>query len=151
MAHPHLHQRDFDRKSLKPRHLTLMPKLAEAYFACDGPMDPARLDAFTREVDDAMSTASKTLRFGLLGMLDIIMWSPLFILGRFSTFEDLSLDDRARYLSRLDHAKIIPLALIFVAWKTLLTMVYFEQPEELLALGYPGDERKRYLSVTSAP
>jgi hypothetical protein len=151
MTAPHLHQKDFDRKTLQPRHLLLMPKLAEAFFACDGPMEPAKLEAFTTEVDRAISTASKTLRFGLVLMLDVIMWSPLFIVGKLSTFEGLSLSDRARYLKALEHSKIVPLALIFVAWKTLLTMVYFEQPEELASLGYPGPQRTRYLTVTGSP
>jgi hypothetical protein len=127
-----------------------MPKLAEAYFAYDGPMDPVRLETFSQEVDRAVSTASKTLRFGLLLMLDVIMWSPLFLIGRFSTFEGLSLEDRGRFLTKLEHSKIVPLALIFVAWKTLLTMLFFEEPSELKALGYPGDDRKRYLTVAKS-
>jgi len=127
-----------------------MPKLAEAYFAYDGPMDPARLAVFTKEVDRAISTASKTLRFGLVLMLDVIMWSPLFIIGKLSTFEGLSLEDRASYLTRLERSRIVPLALIFVAWKTLLTMVFFEEPEELAVLGYPGPARTRYLTVVSS-
>jgi hypothetical protein len=150
VPHPHLHQHDFDRSTLHPRHRALMPKLAEAFFAHEGPMDPARLASFSVEVDRAISTASKTLRFGLLAMLDVIMWSPLFIIGKLSTFETLSLEDRARFLTKLEHSKIVPVALIFVAWKTLLTMVFFEEPSELLALGYPGPARTRYLSVVKA-
>jgi hypothetical protein len=128
-----------------------MPKLAEAFFATDGPMDPELLAGFTLEADRAISTASKTLRFGLVLMLEVVRWSPLFIIGRFSAFEDLSLDDRARFLTALERSRIIPLALVFVAWKTLLSIVYFERPEELAALGYPGPERKRYLSVVTTP
>jgi hypothetical protein len=150
MAGPALHVHDFARKTLKPRHALLMPKLAEAYFAQGEPMDPERLEAFSREVDAAMSTASKTLRFGLVLMLDVIMWSPLFVIGRASTFENLSLEDRGRFLLKLERHPIVPLALVFVAWKTLLTMVYFEDPRELASLGYPGAVRTRYLTVVTA-
>ncbi len=151
MAVPHLHQRDYDRTTLRPRHLRLMPKLAEAYFSCGDPIPPAKLEAFTNEVDGAISNASKTLRFGLVLMLDVILWSPIFVVGKLATFDDLSLADRARFLLRLEHSTLAQVTLIFIAWKTLLTLAYFEQPEELAALGYPGPERKRYLTVTSAP
>jgi hypothetical protein len=151
MTAPHLHSRDFTRTTLRPRHRTLMPKLAEAYFAYDGPLDPAMLEAFSREVDRAISTASKTLRFGLVLMLDFILWSPLFIIGKLSTFEGLSLEDRGRFLMRLERSKLVPLTLVFIAWKTLLTMLFYEEPEELKALGYPGPERTRYLTILQAP
>ena len=145
MAHPALHAQDFARTTLRPRHRALMPKLAEAFFAHDGPIDSARLTAFSLEVDRAISTASKTLRFGLVLMLDFILWSPLFVVGKLATFDGLSLADRARVLTRLERSRIVPVALIFVAWKTLLTMLYFEEAEELRALGYPGPGRTRYL------
>jgi hypothetical protein len=150
MSAPHLHQRDFVRKTLKPRHVSLLPKLAEAYLATDGPMDPVKLEAFTEEVDRAISTASKTLRFGLVLMLDVITWAPLFIIGKPAVFEDLSLDDRVRFLVRLERSRLVQLTLIFVAWKTLLMLVYFEEPEELRALGYPGPERTRYRSLLAS-
>ena len=118
MASPSLHQRDFLRTTVQPRHRTLLPKLAEAYLADDAPMDPKELEAFCGEVDQAISMASKTLRFGLIAMLDVVQWSPLFILGKPSFFEDLSLHDRARLLERLERSKLVSLTLVFVAWKT---------------------------------
>lgn len=147
MAAVHLHLKDFVRTTLKPRHRGLMPKLAEAFFAHEGPMDPERLATFSAEVDRAISTASKTLRFGLVAMLDVIRWSPLFVIGRLSTFEGLSLDDRARLLTRLERSRFVPLALVFVAWKTLLTMLFFEDEEGHKALRYPGPERTRHLRI----
>jgi hypothetical protein len=147
MTAPQLHARDFERTTLRPRHRTLMPKLVEAYFAYEGPMDVVKLEDFSKEVDRAISSASKTLRFGLVVMLDFILLSPLFIIGKLSTFEGLSLDDRTRFLTRLERSGLVPLTLVFIAWKTLLTMLFYEQPEELLALGYPGPARTRYLTV----
>jgi hypothetical protein len=145
MAKPLLHVADYPRTTFGARHLPIVVALAEGFFAHDGPLEPARLARFAVDVDGAISTASKTLRFGLLAMLDIIEWTPLFVLGKASTFTSLSLEDRARYLTRLERSRLVSLALIFVAWKTLLTMLYFE--DELGLLGYPGPERVRYLSV----
>jgi len=147
MPAPSLHVPDFVRTTLHPRHRALVPKLAEAYFAWEGPMDPARLEEFSAEVDRAISTASKTLRFGLVLMLDFILVSPLLILGTPSLFDTLSLEDRARFLVKLEHSRIITITLVFIAWKTLLTMLFFEDDEGLRALGYPGPERRRYLTV----
>jgi hypothetical protein len=148
---PKLHVKDFERTTLLPRHVRLVPALAEAYFAYEGPMDERELIAFTREVDRAISTASKTLRFGLKLMLDVISLSPPFLLGKVSTFGSLTLDDRATLLHRLERSKIVPLALVFVAWKTLLTMIFFEDDRGMKALGYPGPERTRYLTLAKAP
>jgi hypothetical protein len=36
------------------------------------------------------------------------------------------------------------LFLPFVAYKTLLSMIHFQQTTELRALGYPGDHRVRW-------
>jgi hypothetical protein len=149
MAKPILHVPDYPRTSFRPRHWPVITSITEAFFAAGEPLDPVRLQRFVIDVDGAISTASKTLRFGLLAMLDVIEWTPLFILGKPRAFTALSLEDRARYLTRLERSKLVPLALIFVAWKTLLTMLYFE--DELELLGYPGPARTRYLSVVSAP
>jgi hypothetical protein len=138
--------KDFRRTTLKPRHRPLVRALAEALFSPNGEATPERLDAFVDEVDAFLSPASKTLRFGLLMMLQVLRWSPLFF-GRFRLFDDLPVDERVRHLERLDHSKVKQLPLIVVAYKTVLTMLFYEDEEELRGLGYPGPERKRYLNV----
>ncbi len=150
-ATPTLHQRDYDRRTVQPRHRDLIPALLEGYFAVDAPLDAERLRRLAGDVDRAISNASKTLRFGLVVMLDVIQYAPPLILGRLSTFDALSLEDRQRFLTRLDRSRLVPLTLIFVAWKTLLTMIYFEEPDQLAALGYPGPERRRYLAASASP
>lgn len=138
--------KDFRRTTLKPRHRPLVRALAEALFSPNGEATPERLDAFVDEVDAFMSPASKTLRFGLVMMLHVLRWSPLFF-GRFRLFEDMTVDERVSHLERLDHSKVKQLPLIVVAYKTVLTMIFYEDEEELRGLGYPGPERKRYLNV----
>ena len=56
-------------------------------------------------------------------------------------------EDRIHHLERLEGSRITKLSLLVVAWKTLLTMLFYEDPDELKALGYPGNERKRYLRL----
>ena len=83
MTKPLLHVADYPRTTFRPRHLPVIVALTEAFFAHDDePLDPARLERFAVDVDAAISTASKSLRFGLLVMLDVIEWTPLFILGQ---------------------------------------------------------------------
>ncbi len=141
---PILHVHDYARTTLKPRHLPVVAALSEALFTADEPIERARLDAFANEVNRAMSTASKTLRFGLRLMLDVLRLLPLVVIGRLSFFEDLPLADRVRMLERIERSRVSALVLVLVAYKTLLTMLYYEDPRELVAIGYPGPERERY-------
>jgi hypothetical protein len=117
---------------------------AEALFSHEVVIAPERLDVFVEDVDQFVSPASKTLRTALVFMLEVVRWAPLFVVGRFSTFEDLSLEDRTRMLEKMERSRFSPFALIFVAYKTVLTMAFFEEATTLAELGYPGDERKRY-------
>lgn len=117
-------------------------------FSPDGEIPSEKLDAFVDEVDAFISPASKTLRFGLVAMLVVIRWSPLFFL-RFKAFDDLSVDERVAHLERLEHSKVRQLPLLVVAYKTVMTMIFYEDEEEQRAIGYPGPERKRWLKVVS--
>ncbi len=134
----------YQRSTLRARHRPVVRGLAEAFFSPDGEVEPARLDAFVDEVDRFVSPASKTLRWGLLVMLDVVRWAPLFILGRFSTFEGLARADKTRMLEAMDRSKVAELTLIVVAYKTIMSILFFETPSELRELGYPGHERHRW-------
>jgi hypothetical protein len=94
-------------------------------------------------VDGFMSPASKTLRFGLVLMLVVIRWSPL-VFFRFRAFDDLSVADRVHHLERLEKSTVHPLPLLIVAYKTILTMIFYEDEQEQRMFGYPGVERKRW-------
>lgn len=140
--------RDFQRTTLRPRHRPIVRALAEALFSPDGEATPERLDAFVDEVDAFISPASKTLRFGLVMMLHILRWSPL-LFGKLRAFDDMNIEDRVHHLERLDQSKVKQLPLIVVAYKTVLTMLFYEDEQELRGLGYPGHTRKRHLKVAS--
>jgi hypothetical protein len=142
--------KDFRRTTLRPRHRPIVRALAEALFSPNGEATPERLDAFVDEVDAFISPASKTLRFGLVMMLGVLRWSPL-LFGRFRLFEDLTIAERVEHLERLDRSKVKQLPLIVVAYKTVMTMLFYEDEQELKGLGYPGAERKRYLQLAPAP
>jgi len=138
--------KDFRRTTLRPRHRPMVRALAEAMFSPDGEVSGARLDAFVDEVDAFISPASRPLRLGLLVMLAVLRWSPL-LFARFSPFEELDVEDRVRHLERLDRSPVKQLPLIVVAYKTVMTMLFYEHPRELQRIGYPGEGRKRHLAV----
>jgi hypothetical protein len=138
--------KDFRRTTLRPRHRPIVRALAEALFSPAGEATPERLDAFVDEVDNFISPASKTLRFGLVMMLGILRWSPL-LFGKFRLFDDMTVEERLEHLERLDRSKVKQLPLIVVAYKTVMTMLFYEDEKELEGLGYPGPARKRYLKV----
>ncbi len=123
--------------------------LAEAFFSPDGEVTDDRLDDFIDEFDAFISPTSKTLRFGLVTILALIQWSPL-LYGRFGTFTDLDREQRIRHLERLEASRLVQLPLLVVAYKTVMTMLYYEHEDELAWLGYPGPERKRWLTVVKS-
>ena len=118
--------------------------MAEALFTNDEPLSAKRLDEFVIEIDKFISPASKTLRWGLMRLLELLNLVPIFLIGKFSLYENLSLEDRLRVLQRLERSQFPPFLLSFVAYKTLMSIVYFEDEEELTRLGYPGPARERY-------
>jgi hypothetical protein len=145
-----LRTRDYGRTTLKQRHREVVRALGEAFFAHEkGEPSAARLDAFADEVDAFLSPASKTLRFGL--MLTLALWriSPLLLARSFTTFPDLPLEERAKIVERMEKSRFVLFALVFAAWKTVLSFVYFEPQAELQRVGYPGPVRKRYLEVAA--
>ncbi len=143
--------KDYQRTTLGARQRPMVRALGEALFSPDGEASPERLDAFIEEVDSFVSPASKTLRFGLKAMLFILKWSP-FLFGWFRTFDELDVEDRVHHLEALERSRVRQFPLIVVGFKTVMTMIFYEHPDELRALGY-REERKRYLALRakSAP
>ena len=124
-----------------------MRALSETLFAHEDDeagIPSARLDAFVADVDHMLGHASITLRVGLLAMFDLMRVLPFFYLFKLATFEDLALRDRTRLLAKMEASRLAPISLAFAAFKTLLTLVFFEDEGELRAAGYPGAARERY-------
>src|SRR5690606_24548652 len=138
------------RTTLRGEERLVVRALAEAMFAPDGEASAEHLDAFVDDVDAFISPASKTLRFGLRAMLFAIRWSPLIFL-RLRPFDALGVDERIAHLERLERSKVRQLPLLVVAYKTVLTMLFYEDPEEQKAIGYPGPERRRWRSARALP
>lgn len=143
MRAPITKTKDFRRTTFRPKHRPVVRALAEAFFSPDGEVSDERLDAFVDEFDAYVSPASKSLRFGLLVLLFVLRWSPL-LFFRPKTFEELSLADRLTHLERLERSKVGQLALVVISFKTMMTMIFYEDEAELRGLGYPGEERHRY-------
>jgi len=135
--------KDFQRTTISASHKPVLRALAEAFFSPDGEVTEARLDGFVEEVDGFISPASKTLRFGLKVMLVVIRWSP-FLFFKLRPFEALTTHERVEHLERLERSKVTQLPLLVVAYKTILTMLFYEDETEEAALGYPGPARKRW-------
>lgn len=144
MPLPSLRTRDFARTTLRPRHRAVVRALGEALFTGEQPLSGEALDGLVDDADGFMSPASKTLRFGLTSMLDVLRFLPLVVVGRFAAFEDLSREDRVKMLGRMDRSRFVPFTLIFIAFKTMLTIAFFEDDARQRAIGYPGPERERY-------
>jgi hypothetical protein len=134
----------YERRTLRARHRAVVRALAEVLFSPDGEVDAARLDAFPGEVDRFISPASKTLRFGLRLLLDVLRWAPVFVLRKLAPLEALPRADRTRLVEAMERSRWAKVALTIVAYKTVMTILFYESDEELRQLGYPGAERHRY-------
>jgi hypothetical protein len=118
--------------------------IAEAMFAEDGEVDGAHLDAHVLEVDAYVSAASRLVRAGLRLALFVVRIAPLLLFARLRTLERLPVDERAAVLSRLERSRLAPLSLAFIGWRTVMTLIFYEQPAELRAIGYTGEGRVRH-------
>lgn len=141
--------KDFTRTTFGPGHRVVLVALAEALFSEDGDVPPERLASFATDVDGFVSPASRPLRIGLVMMLRFIQLAPLVLFFSFSLFENLPVKKRVELLDRMDRSSVGFVALVLVAYRTIMTMVFYEDPHELALLGYPGDERKVFLRFQS--
>jgi hypothetical protein len=143
------HKGTMARFALRPTQRTLVRALAEALFAHDAGPSAAQLDAVVEGVEAHLVPVSRPQRALLLLALELVRWIPVLLLVAPGRFEDLGLAARVRVLERMDRSRVVFLLMPLVAFKTLLAMIFFEQPAELDAMGYPGDERKRWLRLAA--
>ena len=135
--------------TLAPRQRTMVRAIAGALFEHESGPTEAQLDAVAAAYEAHVGAVSMQLRPVLLLSLDLVRWLPVLLFVAARPFEDLDVDTRVRLLERMERSRFIPFVLAFVAYKTLLTMIFFETPEELRAMGYPGLERKRWLRAAA--
>lgn len=137
------------RFELSPRHRTMVRAIAGALFEHDAGPTEAQLDAVATSYEAHVAALSMQLRPVLLLSLDLVRWLPLLLFVAAKPFDELDVETRVRMLERMERSRWMPLVLAFVAYKTLLTMIFFEMPEELRAMNYPGLERKRWLRAAA--
>jgi hypothetical protein len=136
--------------ALRPRHRTVVRALAEALLHHDGGPGDEQLDVLVERLDAHIGVVSPTLLRGLLAALDLMRWMPLLMLFAWSTLEGLPVERRVSLLERMERSRLPLVVLPLVAFKTMVSLAFFEDPAELRAMGYPGDhERRRYLAVVS--
>lgn len=124
----------------------MLRALAEAMFSQDGDASAQKLDAHVDDVDAYISAASKTLRFGMRLALFVVRLAPILLFVKLTTIERLDVDARADVLARLERSRIASLTLAFVGWRTVMTLLFYEDAAELAAIGYT-DERRRHLPM----
>jgi hypothetical protein len=136
------------RFALRSRHRVVLRALGDALFAHESGPRPGQLDALLDGFEAHLTPVSRTLRFGLVAMLDLIHWLPRLLLSSVRAFEELNREQRIRLLERMERSRAVLLLVPLVAYKAFLSFIFFEDPAELRAMRYPGDgERKRWLKV----
>lgn len=100
---------------------------AEALFStASGPPDPARIDWLIEDLRDFLGRAGGNARLVLWACLLACDWlAPLFI-RRIPTLADLTPNERASALERVEQTSFGPIAL---GPKAILCMLWFEHPD----------------------
>lgn len=132
------------RRTLGRADRVVVRAIAEAMFSQDGEVESARLDAHVADVDALVSAASKPLRIGLRLALFVVRIAPVLLFYRLARLEKLPVDERVHVLDRLERSKLAGLSLAFIGWRTVMTIIFYEDPSELAALGYTTNERTRH-------
>lgn len=131
--------------SLRPRHRRTARALADALFHYDG-LAPERIDAVAGTLDGQLAAIRRPQRTLFLLGLTFVRWLPILLFSSLRTFEDLDRDARVRLLERMDKSRSMPMLIALVGYKTLLSMIFYEHPDELRAMGC-GNARKRWSRV----
>jgi hypothetical protein len=132
---------------LRPGHRVVLRALGEALFAHESGPTAAQLDRLVDGFEAHLVPVGRTLRFGLLAMLVLIRWLPVLLFTAVRPFEAMPRQARVRLLERMERSRVAAMLVPLVAYKSFLSFIFFEDPDELRAMGYPGDgERKRWLS-----
>ncbi len=123
--------------------------LGEALFHHANGPTPLQLDELVAGVEAHMRPVSRPQRSALLLALLLVRWLPVLLWVALDTFDGVSVPKRLRILERMDRSRALVLLMPLVAFKTLFSLLFFEQPAELRAMGYPGDGRKRWLRTAA--
>jgi hypothetical protein len=142
---------------LAPRQRATFRAFGEALFAHPEPPPQMlagpraeQLDALVDGVEEHLQPVSRTQRVLLLLAVELLRWLPVLLFTALSPFEELPLAKRIRLLERMDRSRVTLMLVPFIAFKTLLSMHFFEDEGELRAMGYPGDDqRKRWLRTAA--
>lgn len=126
-----------------------MRAIAEAMFdpGRPEPLSEDRLEALVDGVFAFVAAASWPVRIGLRLALVLLRFAPILLLCHARPLERLALEERVAMLERVERSSFAPLCLAFVGWRTIATLVFYEDARELAALGVVAHERRRHLQV----
>src|ERR1700742_3102309 len=110
---------------LRPRQRVVLSALGDALFGHhDGPR-PGQLERLVDGFEAHLTPVSRTLRFGLLAMLELIRWLPVLLLVSLRPCESLAREGRVRLLERMERSRLPLLLVPLVAYKSFLAFIYF--------------------------
>lgn len=118
--------------------------MADALFEMN---DEARASALADEVFAFLASAAFATRTTLGVALLVLRWAPLLLFMSWRPLERLPGARRREVLERVEHSAF---GLVFVPWRTLLMLHFYEDARELARIGYRA-ERKRHLAVIPVP
>ena len=129
---------------MKSNPRRVVASLADALLEID---DDSRVHALTDEVFAFVASAAFATRTTLGVALLVLRWAPLLLFMSWRPLDRLARDRRREVLERVERS---PFGLVFVPWRMLLMLHFYEDARELSRIGYRA-ERKRHLAVIPVP
>ena len=133
---------DWGRSGLTARARAVARAAAEAVLAKMGPGDelvaPASgwVDRIVDDYDHALGQASRPIRMGVNALIVSFDVLPVVVAGGLSPLRRRSLNDRLRFLDRVENHRLGALTMAWIAIKVPLLVSAFEEGEPLAETGF---------------
>lgn len=123
----------------------MLRAVAEAMFAGGrAPLAEGQLSELVMRVDRMLGAASPFVRTGMRFAMLVLWFSPLLLGMHLRTLPRLSIAERTDVLRALEHSRFTNLLLVFVGVRAMLTMIFYEDAEELAHMGYSATHQTRF-------
>ena len=132
------------RKAFGAAQRRVLCAVAEALFDGCSDVSPERLRADVDEAAGLIAAASPRVRWGFSVAIWLVRLAPMLLGMHLALLDRLPVPARVAVLTALERSRWTSLMLPFVGVRTVMMLIFYEHPAELLAIGFAGASRARH-------
>lgn len=136
------------RKAFGAAQRRVLCAVAEALFDGCSDVSPERLRADVDEAAGLIAAASPRVRWGFSLAIWLVRLAPVLLGMHWALLDRLPVPERVAVLTALERSRWTSLMLPFVGVRTVMMLIFYEHPAELLAIGFAGASRARHTRHT---